>query len=517
MESIDLLFYNGEIFVMDEEDRIKNWLAIKDGLVYETGMGEDYKKYINSTRNLFNLEGSTILPGFYDSHVHLVQTGLNLMCIDASDISSIEELLELIESKVIMTPEDVLINVIRYDEYTVREKRIPTRKELDKCSLKHPIWVNTVEYHTSVVNSYLLHKLNLPFNLEGIVRDEKGLPDGRLLGKASAYVRNNMLGEISDQTREEGVYRALNRAASKGITSMNAMEGGFTFHDKDAEFIKSNVDKYDIDLVLFYQTVNTAKARELGVKKVGGCIFIDGSFMTRTAALSEAYEDDKSTKGVLYFTQEELDEFVVDAHRDGYQIALHAIGEEAIEQVLNAYEKAIETYPDIDHRHRIEHFELATEDQIERAKKLNIIVSMQPAYEYYWGAEGNLYDVRIGKRRHKTNRFRRIIDEGLMIIGGSDSDVTPMDPILGIHAAVNHPTKEWRIEVVEAIRMFTINGAKGVFEEDIKGSLEKGKKADFIILDQNPLRIEKERIKDIEVLYTFKNGSVIYESKGVLV
>lgn len=516
MKSIDLLLYNGEILSMNSESSIENWIAIKDGLIFDIGKRNEYIPYIKNSKKLIDLKGKTILPGFYDSHVHLVQTGLNSLSIDASNISSIDELLELIKEKVLKTPENMIINVIGYDEYKVKEKRIPTRKELDKCSLKHCIWVNTVEYHTSVVNSYLLHKLNLPFNLEGIVRDKKGLPDGRLVDKASAYVRNNMLSEISEQSRAEGVYRVLNKAVANGITTINTMEGGYSFHDLDAEYIKANMDKYDIDLVLFYQTVNLSKARKLGVKRLGGCIFVDGSFMTRTAALSSPYEDDRETQGILYFTQEELDRFVVEAHKNNYQIALHAIGEEAIEQVLNSYEKAIDKYPNINHRHRIEHFELATSEQIKRAKELNIIVSMQPAYEYYWGDKGNLYETRLGDRSLKTNRFRKIIDEGIMIAGGSDSDVTPMDPLLGIHSAVNHPNQEWSVDVIEAIKMFTINGARAVFEEDIKGSLEKGKKADFVILEKNPLQVEKYKIKDIKVLSTFKNGVSIYESKGVL-
>lgn len=517
MVNIDMLLYNGQIYTIDKENNVETWMAIKDGKIYDLGRADTYKKYINSTKNLIDLEKKIVFPGFYDSHVHLVQTGLNTMAIDASKVENIKELQELIKSRAILTPEDELINVIGYDEYKVEEKRIPSRQELDKCSKKHGIWVNTVEYHTGVVNSYLLHKLKLPFNLEGISRDEKGMPDGRMYGKASAFVRNTILGNIADSERAEGVFKSISRAAAKGVTTINAMEGGFSFHNKDAIFIEKSKYDYDLDLVLFYQTVNMNKAKEIDAEKLGGCIFIDGSFMTRTAALKEPYEDDKTTNGVLYFTQEELDKFVIQAHSENYQIALHAIGERAIDQVLNSFEKAIHLYPDIKHRHRIEHFELATDEHMKKARELNLIISAQPSYEYLWGGEGKLYDIRLGDRRFNTNRFRSLIDKGLLIIGGSDSDVTPIDPLLGIQAAISHPIEKWSIDRIEAVKMFTINAAYAVFEEEVKGSLEVDKMADLVILDEDPFKVEKNRIKDIKIISTIKQGKVIYQSKGVVI
>jgi len=508
---MDLILYNGTIISMDKRNTIFNWVALDNGRIVDLGIDDGYKKYFRETNEAINLKGKTVLPGFYDSHVHLVQSGLNALCIDLSKAKSINDILEIIREKALIMPKGELIRAIGFDEMKISEKRLPTRHELDNSAPDNPVWINRVEYHTSVVNSLALHILNLPFNLEGIVKDDRGLPTGQLKGEANTFVRNKMLGIIPNSMRSNGISKALTSAVEKGITSVNAMEGGFLFHDKDAEFILENINALPIDIALFYQTVDVDRVVKNNLKRIGGCIFLDGSFGSRTAALTEVYHDNSDTWGTLFFSQEEINEFVLKAHKAHLQIAVHAIGSKAIEQILKAYEYAQEIYPREDARHRIEHFELPSKEQLMRAAKLKVIASMQPTYEYFWGGKGHMYETRLGPNRRKlTNPLRKIIDYGILISGGSDSDVTPMDPILGIHSAVNHPTPEHRISIFEAIKLFTINGAYGVFEENIKGSVELGKYGDLVILDKNPLESDKERLKDIKVVSTIKEGNIIY-------
>ena len=243
---------------------------------------------------------------------------------------------------------------------------------------------------------------------------------------------------------------------------------------------------------------------------MGGDIFIDGAFGSRTAAISTKYND-CDTQGNLYFNNGELNYYVGEAHREGLQIALHAIGDRAIEQVLNAYENALEVYSRKDHRHRIEHFELATKEQIDRAADLGLVISSQPTFEYFWGNEKGMYERRLGKTlASRTNNFRYIIDSGIVLCGGSDSDINEINPLLAIHAAVNHPKKNHSIEVVEALRMFTVNSAYANFEEHLKGRLEKGKYGDFVVLNKDILSVERDAIKDILVEATFKEGNMVF-------
>jgi len=508
---VDLLLYNGTILTIDDGDNVVNWIAAKDGRIIDLGCGSGYEQYVSATSEAVDLKGKTVLPGFYDSHVNLVQTGLNILSLNLSEVRCLDELFSMIRHKASQMPEGETIRAIGFDELKLMEKKIPTRYELDRCAPNNPVWINRVDYHTSIVNSPALHMLNLPFNLDGIIRDGRSLPNGQLTGRASALVRSYMLGRIPEAEIAKGVHMALSTAVENGITSVNAVEGGFTFHDRFAEYMLDNKNSFPIDITLFYQTVNVEKILQKGLKRIGGTIFLDGSFGSRTAALAEPYTDDGSKTGTLYFSQEELNSFVLEAHRNNLQIAVHAIGSRAIEQALTAYESAQSTYPRNDARHRIEHFELPSDEQIRRAGALGLVASVQPAYEHFWGGTGKMYETRLGEiRRKRTNPFNKFIKAGLIVAGGSDSDLTPMDPLLGIHSAVNHPTAEFAISVQDAIRLFTINSAKAVFEEETKGSLEKGKIADMVILDANPYMIDNSVIRDISVVATIKEGNIIF-------
>lgn len=508
---VDLLLYNGTILTIDDNNTVVNWIAAKDGKIIDLGCGSGYNQYINTTSEALDLMGKTVLPGFYDSHVNLVQTGLNLLSLNMSEVRCMDELFSMIRHKASQIPEGETIRGIGFDELKLIEKKMPTRYELDRCAPNNPVWISRVDYHTSIVNSLALHMLNLPFNLEGIVRDGRSLPNGQLTGRASALVRSYMLGRIPETEISKGVYKALTIAVENGITSINAVEGGFTFHDQLAEFMLENKNSFPIDITLFYQTVNVEKILSKGLKRIGGTIFLDGSFGSRTAALAEPYSDDGSKTGTLYFSQEELNSFVLEAHRNDLQIAVHAIGSRAIEQALTAYENAQSLYPRNDPRHRIEHFELPTDKHIKRARALGLVASVQPAYEYLWGGAGKMYETRLGEARRKhTNPFSKYIKAGLIVTGGSDSDLTPMNPLLGIYSAVNHPTDEYAISVQDAIKLFTINGAKAVFEEETKGSIEKGKTADMVILDANPFEVSLSKINEISVVATIKEGNIIF-------
>lgn len=509
--NVDLVLYNGTVLTIDDDNPVANWIAAKDGRVVDLGFGEDFRKYLGNTNEAMDLHGKTVLPGFYDSHVNLVQTGLNLLSLNLSEIRCMDELFSLIRFKASQLPKGELIRGIGFDELRLIEKRMPNRYELDRCAPMNPVWISRVDYHTSIVNSMALHMLNLPFNLDGIVRDGRNLPNGQLTGRANALVRSHMLDRIPESEIAKGVHKALNIAIENGITTINAVEGGFTFHDKHAEFMLENKNSFPIDIALFYQTVDIEKILSKGLTRVGGTIFVDGSFGSRTAALAEPYTDDSSKTGTLYFSQEELNSFVLEAHKNNLQIAVHAIGSRAIEQALTAYEYAQSIYPRKDCRHRIEHFELPSEEHIRRASSLGIVASVQPTYEYLWGGPGKMYETRLGKtRRKKTNPFRQYIESGLIVAGGSDSDLTPMNPLLGIYAAVNHPTPEFSINVQDAIKLFTINGAKAIFEERMKGTLEMGKLADMVILDANPLEVSPSKINEISVVATIKEGNILF-------
>lgn len=506
----DLVLYNGKIYPMNEEGLSYSYMAIKDGLI--KALGHDFDQRIVSSESMIDLKGTTVLPSFSDAHVHLVQTGLNYLGLNLSDLRTIDEILERIAEKCQKTPAGKLIRGIHFDITNVEERRFPTRKELDEVSPNHPVWINSIEYHMSAVNSMALHLVNLPYFIDGIARDERNLPKGFLSGKASAFFRNRIFENISDRDRMIGVSKAVNYGISKGITSIHAMEGGYTFHDKDVEFILKNKDQLPIDIHLFYQSYDVDKIIENGLKRIGGDIFVDGSFGSKTAAVTENYSG-TTENGKLYFTDEELDYFVKYALEKKLQISLHTIGDRAIDQALRSFEKYIKTDAHKALRHRLEHFELPSDRHMDLAKELNIDISVQPVFEHLWGHPGEMYEKRLGERYKETNPFSKYLEKGLRLIGGSDSDVTELNPLLGIHTAVNHPKRGSGISIYEALRMFTYNSQYSVFKENEKGTLEVGKIGDFVVLDRDLFEIDPLTIKDINVLKTYKDGKCIY-SRG---
>lgn len=338
-KDISLLLYNGTIYSMENE--VYNWVAVKDGKIYKTGCNDEYKSLLKFTKKPIDLKGRIVLPGFYDCHVHLVQTGINILFgVDLSEASTITEVLELIKKKADTLKEGELVQGVRYNISNIKENRYPTRKELDKIAPNNPVWLNSIEYHTSVINSMALLELNLPYDIEGMPRDERNLPLGILSGKAGAFVKNRISQKINDKMREKAVEKALYTASCNGVTTIHAMEGGYSFSNRDAEFILKNKNKFKQDILLFFQTIDITKAYTHDLKRLGGDIFIDGSFASKTAAISKPYKREKDNFGKLYYNQHELNSFAEEAVKNDIQIAFHAIGDRAIEQALNAIEFA---------------------------------------------------------------------------------------------------------------------------------------------------------------------------------
>jgi predicted amidohydrolase YtcJ len=240
---------------------------------------------------------------------------------------------------------------------------------------------------------------------------------------------------------------------------------------------------------------------------------MDGSLGAHTAALFEPYTDEPTTKGLLIMPPDVLDEKAKAANSNGNQIAIHAIGDYAIECVINSIQAALKDKPRKDHRHRIEHCEILTAGQIERIKQLGIIPAVQPNFVGEWAGPGSMYEQRLGKERNRLNNpYRIMLDEGITIAFGSDG--MPFHPIYGVWSAVNHGIKEARIKLVEAIKCYTLNCAYASFEDDQKGSIEVGKLADIAVVDRDLMETKPEEIRDAKVYMTIVGGKILYH-KGL--
>jgi predicted amidohydrolase YtcJ len=242
--------------------------------------------------------------------------------------------------------------------------------------------------------------------------------------------------------------------------------------------------------------------------------FADGAPDSKTAPFFEPYNQDSTNYGMLYYLDSDLESLVEKTHRAGFQISIHTCGTRATEQVLNVYRKVLRKHPRSNHRHRIEHFEMPLGDQIKRAVDMELALAMQPMFLYLSGEETyeNIRSLLGSNRVNRWKPLRSILDAGGLIAGGSDAPVTRMNPLKGIQACILHPNHRERITLYEALKLFTVNAAWIGFEEQLKGTIESGKLADFTVLSDNPYSGKAEEVGDIKVEMTIVGGNIVYEA-----
>lgn len=340
----------------------------------------------------------------------------------------------------------------------------------------------------------------------GVVRDPGAL--SHVFPKVSSLVPDAVkLGRFT---------AACEAAMKQGITSLHCLEGG-EFGPGDTRFVVANQAKLPIATIVWNQVMDIEETLELGLSRIGGCICADGAISAYTAAFLEPYSNQPDNYGTLNFTQREMDDFIMEAHKAGLQATIHCEADRAIEQVLSAMEKAIAAHPRPDHRHRIEHCEVPTDDQIERMARAGIIASLQPAFFPYLMTDMDDYERRLGPERvRKIQPYRTLLERGVRMCGGSDCPITPYSPLEGIQAAVMHPVKQERLSPLEAIRLFTIDAAYSGFDEQERGSIEVGKTADFVVLREDPTQAVPESIGSIEVDKVYVAGIPVYTNSAAL-
>lgn len=511
----DLILINGNIITMDGHRPFARGVAINNDRIVFVGGSREALSLASPEATVVDLKGRTVLPGLIDNHCHFMQTGYAANNVDLQGRDTIEEVKEAIAIAARFFPAGTMIRGFGYDDYKFPDGLPPSRWDLDEVAPNHMVWLNRIDLHSSVVNTRVLETMNLPSDIAGLDLDEQGVATGRLRSEADQMAREFNSGLVSVESRKAALREAVQQALRTGVTTVSAMEGGDESQDVDADFLLQYQAEIPVRLEVFYQTMDVERVIRLGLPRIGGCILVDGSFGSRTAALLEPYTDEPENYGHLYFEQGELDDFVERVHLAGLQLSMHVIGDRAIELMLNALEKVLAKHPRNDHRHRIEHFELPTPEHIDRACELGVVLSVQPSFEYFWGGEENMYGERLGKERVlRTNPLRTMLKKGLVLAGGSDSAVTPLNAILAIHAAVNHPNADESLEVFQALRMFTIDGARALFREKDLGSISPGKLADIVILAEDPSVMTSRTLKDMNVDMTIVGGQVFYDRIG---
>ena len=510
---MDMILFGGNVITMAAPDRRQQAVAVDSGRIVAVGDSESIKGLADANTRIVDLAGKTLLPGLIDSHVHLFLTGLALSAVALQDAASVADVCDAVRERARDTLPGCWVYGMGCAPWTLKEARYPTLSELDEAAPDNPVYISAVTFHSGATNTRGFREIGLEPEGDGVEKDASGTPTGAFVSDDAHFAAAEAaFGALSRDEIDE-MYRAAARfAASRGVTTLHCLEGQFMKGDEDVLCLLRLRASLAVHAVVYYQTMDVARVVELGLPRIGGCLTIDGSGFDHTALMYEPYTDEPSTKGDLYIPEARVREFVSQAHAAGLQVAMHAIGDRAVDILVSAYAEATGNRPRIDCRHRAEHFYVPSEWAITKAERLGLALPMQPAFAWLWDLDADSECARIWGRQRadRAEPYARLFDRGMMVAGGSDSPVTEIDPLLGIHSAANHPHPARRISVDNALRMFTVNGAWAAFEEKEKGPVEVGKLADLTVIDGDPFA-ERERIKDFSVEMTIKRGSVVYE------
>jgi predicted amidohydrolase YtcJ len=466
------------------------WLLIDDRHVQLIGTGDP-----PAADRVVDLPGATIMPGLIDTHVHLTSTGVDAADDDVRAASSAAALLHTIAARA--DDGDGAIAVQGFDESTWTDPTLPTLAEFD--ATERPVVVRRADGHVALVNTAALRASGAS-DAEGVERDDAGQPTGVVRWEANRIVGAWVAAARSDHRIEELQLIGAGIAARRGVTAIHEMALPLESGMRDVEVLLGHRPRLPVDVDVVLGTMDVPAAVGLGLSAIGGDLPADGSIGARTAAVSDPY-DAGGGVGELAYDDDALRTFFRDAHAAGLQAGMHALGDRAIDQVLRAWESVARTLDSRERRHlrarrhRIEHFELPTLAQIERAAMLGIAVSVQPTFDLTWGHEGGLYEQRLGgSRAWAMNPFRTLIERGLLVGVGSDAPVVPMDPWRTVHALEHHHDPAQRMARLAALRLHTGGSARLAHREAKQGMLEPGMHADFAAYDDDPLVVEDVRV-----------------------
>ncbi len=528
----DMILYNGKIYTMAAEGERFEAMAVVGGRVSELGSGRSIlKKYGAGNARAVDLHGKTVLPGFIDSHMHLLAYCESRRNVDLRSACSIGELKELLRQRAEKTPPGKWIVGSGFDDEKFPDKKFPDKDVLDDVSRRHPVFVTRFCMHGHAANSMAMELAGLKNRETGPTENpaaagRDGDPTGILWENAAVPVMRIIPDELSTyESKRNAIRRACRELSAFGITGITPIQG------KECRAI---------EYLGIYQQL--ARSGELPVR-VYACfdemppfdmrsgfgddmvkygfykIYSDGSLGSHTAALFEPYADDPGNAGTLNHSPEEICRMVRKAYGAGLQIGIHAIGDRGLDIALTALEKAYFGDPRPNQRFRLIHAIVPTPSLIERMKKLPLILDVQPEF---LSSDLDWIEKRLGKDRAKLSYpWGTYARNGLLMTGSSDSPVESFNPLLGIYSAVTrkdfrgNPEGGWnaaeKLSVYEAVSLFTRNAAYASYEEDRKGTLEPGKFADFAVLDSDIFHVVPEAIKEIEVKQTYLGGRLVFD------
>ncbi len=461
---------------------------------------------------VLDLRGRLLLPGLIDSHVHAIASGMFMLGENLQEVRKLDELEAAIRRTAKAGERVVRLGGLDLSRLDGTEHALLDRAWLDGVVSERPLIIKSVEGHSSWFNT-LGWEMVIDERImveEGLTRSEVAemYDRGRLHGGAYEKHTTPLYDSYSHAERRAGMLRVLDTARRMGLTGIHCLEGYGEFRREDFQLIL-DLDGQGCDLTLYCRDSTPKIAHELGVPRLGGCWCVDGAIGSHSAAITEPYADRPGHCGELYFDDAELAAWISSGIALDMQVCVHAIGDRALEQTIRIYEELAGNTDIAASRHRVDHFILGDESQAERAAQLGLCSSMQPAFDARWGGESGGYATRLGSARAlETNPVGTMHRCGLRIGGSSDSYITPLDPLGGMQAAMNHHNPRHRVDFDTAVRMFSCDGAWLGHSEAERGSIATGQAASFSVVRGD------RSLADAAISATIHRGKVVYSAES---
>ena len=528
---VTLAVVNARVWTGDARRPWADAIAVRGDRIAAVGSSAEVRKMSGAAR-VIDAGGQMLVPGFVDSHIHFVDGGFRLASVQLRDAKTPAEFTARIKRFVATQPKGVWIMGGDWD-HEQWGGELPVRAWIDSVTPDNPVWINRLDGHMSLANSAALRAAGVTKatpEVDGgtIVRDATGEPTGILKDNAMSLV-DQRVPAASVEQNDAALQAAMRYVSEQGVTSVHNMgtwDDLATFARAHAAGSMITRIYAVVPLASWQRLRDTVAARGHGDAwvRIGGLKgFVDGSLGSHTAAFLHPFTDAPRDSGLLVNTEQDLYTWTSNADRAGLQVMVHAIGDRAIRMQLGIYERVERENGARDRRFRIEHAQHIAPPDIPRFASLGVIASMQP---YHAIDDGRWAERVIGPERIRTTyAFRSLRDVGARLAFGSDWFVAPPTPLEGIYAAVTRRTlddrnpggwvPEQKITVEDALRAYTIGGAYASFDETEKGTLERGKLADFVLIDRDLTRIAPETIRDAKVMMTVVGGRVVYDRTSI--
>lgn len=529
----EVIYRQGRIYTLDSRRPQADALAVWQGRVVAVASDAEIGPPAGPGTAVVDLEGATVLPGFHDSHCHVLAFGLSLVEVNVRQATSVADVVAAVASRVRQTPPGGWIRGGGYNDHQLAEHRHPNRYDLDPVSPHHPVWLYHVSGHMGVANSLALQVARITRDTQDppggrIARDESAEPTGLLLETAQDLVKRVLPPYTVDELKP-ALAAAGRQMAAEGITAAQDAWAGWIAPEEFRAYQEATEEGLLPQRVWLLVDIERIPVRDGRLEFAFGLhtgfgserlrlgavkIFVDGSLIGGSAALRQPYAHPPGSLGVLVKDPDTLTELVRLVHSGGWQVAMHAIGDRAVEVALDAIERVMGSEA-FRFRPRIEHCGLVSPDLLQRLHRVRPVVVTQPRFLYEL-AEG--YRWALGQER-----LRWLLPvaslRGLPLALSSDRPVVDGAPLKGIHAAVTRRTQagwllapEEAISVEEAVQAYTTAGAYAAFAEAELGSLAPGKWADFVALDRDPFQVDPEELPHIQVLRTVVGGRTVHQA-----